>query len=40
MAVRVRVKISRESREKTLIVLVNSGAESEEPVVVVSPRDA
>jgi hypothetical protein len=40
MAVRVRVKISRGSREKTLIVLVNSGAESEEPVVVVSPRDA
>jgi hypothetical protein len=40
MAVRVKVRVSRGGREKTLTVLVNGGAESEEPVIVVKPEDA
>jgi hypothetical protein len=40
MAVRVRVRVSRGSREKALTVLVSGGAESEEPVIVVKPEDA
>lgn len=42
MVVRVRVRIARESSSKSVevAVLVNSGAESEEPVVVVYPEVA
>ncbi|MCC6041813.1 MAG: hypothetical protein LM554_01520 [Desulfurococcaceae archaeon] len=40
MAVRVKVRVSRGGREKALTVLVNGGAESEEPVIVVKPEDA
>jgi hypothetical protein len=32
--------VSRGGREKALTVLVNGGAESEEPVIVVKPEDA
>ena len=37
MAVRVRVRVSRGDRSKAVVVLVNSGAESEEPVIVLRP---
>ncbi len=42
MAVRVKVRIVRENNGKSseLIVLVNGGAESEEPVIVVTPKEA
>ncbi len=42
MAVRVRLRVVNErlGAAKTLTVLVNGGAESEEPVVVVGPDDA
>jgi len=40
MAVRVKVRVSRGGKEKALTVLVNGGAESEEPVIVVKPEDA
>lgn len=42
MAVRVKIRITRENtgKSKELIVLVNSGAESEEPVVAVNPEIA
>ena len=40
MAVRVRVRVSWGSRAKTVVALVNSGAESEEPVIVLRPEDA
>jgi len=42
MAVRVRVRVvnERSGASKELVVLVNGGAESEEPVIAVMPRDA
>lgn len=40
MAVRVRVRVSRGDRSKAVVVLVNNGAESEEPVIVLRPEDA
>jgi len=42
MAVRVRIRILNEikEKEKVLTVLVNGGAESEEPVIVISKEDA
>ena len=40
MAVRVRVRLRRGSRSVEVVVLVNSGAESDEPVVVVGPEVA
>ncbi|MGB9728824.1 MAG: hypothetical protein ACP5GU_06905 [Thermoprotei archaeon] len=40
MAVRVKIKVTWESRSKTFIVLVNGGAESDEPVIVLRPEDA
>ena len=42
MAVRVKVRITHKSlnKSKNLVVLVNGGAESEEPVIVVAPEDA
>jgi len=40
LAVRVRVRVSWGSRAKTVVALVNSGAESEEPVIVLRPEDA
>ncbi len=42
MVVRVLVRIKNEenNRSITLRVLVNGGAESDEPIVVVSPREA
>ncbi len=42
MAVRVKARIVRESngRSSKLVVLVNGGAESEEPVIVVTPKEA
>jgi hypothetical protein len=38
MAVRVKLRVSRGSRAKIVTVLVGSGAESEEPVVVLKPE--
>ncbi len=42
MAVRVKLRISRRDKNisETLIVLVNGGAESEEPVIAVTPDTA
>ena len=42
MVVRVKIKITREhtGKSKEVIVLVSSGAESEEPVVAVDPETA
>jgi predicted aspartyl protease len=40
MVVRVKLRVSRGNRAKIVTVLVNSGAESEEPVVVLRPEDA
>jgi len=42
MVVRVKLRIvnERNSVSKELVVLVNGGAESEEPVVVITPSDA
>lgn len=42
MVVRVKVRIMRESsnKSKEVVVLVNSGAESEEPVIVVDTKTA
>jgi len=42
MAVRVKIKIVNEAlgREATVRVLVNGGAESEEPIVAITPREA
>jgi len=42
MAVRVKVRVvnERNGASKELVVLVNGGAESEEPVIAVTPRDA
>ena len=42
VAVRVKVRIVREcsGASKSLVVLVNGGAESEEPVIVVDPETA
>lgn len=40
MAVRVRIKVTWKNKAKTFIVLVNGGAESDEPVIVLRPEDA
>lgn len=40
MAVRVKVGVTWKSKAKTFIVLVNGGAESDEPVIVLRPEDA
>jgi len=42
MAVRVRVRVvnERSGASKEFVVLVNGGAESEEPVIAVTPHDA
>ena len=40
MAVRVRIRIKANEKNKVLTVLVNGGAESEEPVIVIKPADA
>jgi hypothetical protein len=40
MVVRVKLRVSRGSSAKIVTVLVSSGAESEEPVVVLRPEDA
>jgi predicted aspartyl protease len=40
MVVRVKLRVSRGDRAKVVTVLVSSGAESEEPVVVLKPEDA
>jgi hypothetical protein len=39
MVVRVRVRISWGGKTRNVVVLVNDGAESEEPVVVLRPED-
>jgi hypothetical protein len=39
MVVRVRVRISWGGKTRNVVVLVNGGAESEEPVVVLRPED-
>jgi hypothetical protein len=39
MVVRVRVRISWGGKTRNVVVLVNGGAESEEPVVVLKPED-
>jgi hypothetical protein len=39
MVVRVRVGISWGGKTRNVVVLVNGGAESEEPVVVLKPED-
>jgi hypothetical protein len=39
MVVRVRVRISWRGKTRNVVVLVNGGAESEEPVVVLRPED-
>jgi hypothetical protein len=39
MVVRVRVRISWGGKTSNVVVLVNGGAESEEPVVVLRPED-
>ena len=40
MAVRVKVRIRANGKSKVLTVLVNGGAESEEPVIAIKPADA
>jgi hypothetical protein len=40
LAVRVRIKVTWKNKAKTFIVLVNGGAESDEPVIVLRPEDA
>lgn len=40
MVVRVKVGVAWRSKAKTFIVLVNGGAESDEPVIVLRPEDA
>jgi hypothetical protein len=40
VAVRVKVRVSHGSRSKVVTVLVNDGAESEDPVIVLRPEDA
>jgi len=42
LAVRVKIKITREhtGKSKEVIVLISSGAESEEPIVAVDPETA
>jgi len=40
VVVRVRVRVSRGGRSRTVVVLVNGGAESEEPVIALRPEDA
>jgi hypothetical protein len=40
VAVRVKVRVSHGNRSKVVTVLVNGGAESEEPVIVLRPEDA
>jgi len=40
MVVRVKLRVSRGGRAKVVTALVSSGAESEEPVVVLKPEDA
>jgi len=40
LVVRVRVRVSFGGSSKTVVVLVNGGAESEEPVIALRPEDA
>lgn len=40
MAVRVRLRLRNNGKEITIVALVNGGAESEEPVVVITPQMA